>query len=238
MKRLLPAAVLLLVAPVFGLALLAGAYATSNPDVSTCPTSATPASAGRPSAILTSPARPSAAPSNADPASTDLSNDCGSVGPQGPASAFTGPDGLVDDPTSAGRITRRMLHTYNEVQRVFNGWKWGTHCWDPHIWNPTSDHPLGRACDFTVGHIGTRPTTAQRAVGWQLAHWAQANATALGISYIIFDGHIWSPARSHEGWRPYNGGGIYDPTSVTGGHYDHVHISVIPKDMTLTVFPA
>jgi hypothetical protein len=92
---------------------------------------------------------------------------------------------------------------------------------------PHQRPPLGRACDFTVGHIGALPTTAQRAVGWQLAHWAQANADMLGISYIIFDGHIWSPTRARDGWRHYDGGGIYDPNSVTGGHRDHIHISVI-----------
>ena len=39
-------------------------------------------------------------------------------------------------------------------------------------------------------------------------------------------GQIWSLARDAEGWRPYNGGGMHDPNDVTGGHYDHVHITV------------
>lgn len=139
---------------------------------------------------------------------------------------FTGPDGFVDDPTSRGRITRRMFHTYTEVNRAFGGhWPWGIGCWDPHAWNPTSDHPKGKACDFAVGNIGTRPTPNDRATGWQLAHWLQAHASALGIQYIIWDGHIWSLARAREGWRRYAGGGIYDPRSITGGHFDHVHVS-------------
>ena len=29
-----------------------------------------------------------------------------------------------------------------------------------------------------------------------------------------------------EGWRPYNGGGMHDPGDVTGGHYDHLHVTV------------
>jgi hypothetical protein len=151
---------------------------------------------------------------------------CSGPGDQAPAAPFTGPDGLVDDPTSGGRITRRMLHTYGAVQQAFGGWPWGISCWDPHTWNPTSDHPRGRACDFTVGHIGVRPSPAARDQGWQLAHWIRANAEALGISYVIWDGHIWSLARSHESWRPYNGGGIYDPESITAGHEDHVHVSL------------
>ncbi len=47
------------------------------------------------------------------------------------------------------------------------------------------------------------------------------------MSYLIWYGRIWSVERADEGWRPYNGaGGIYDETSVTGGHYDHVHVSM------------
>lgn len=138
---------------------------------------------------------------------------------------FTGPDGYADDPTSSGRITRRTLHTYNEINRSFGGWRWGIGCWDPHPWNPTSDHPKGTACDFVIGEIGTRPTQTERAIGWQLARWLERHASALGISYLIWDGRIWSAARSGEGWRPYGGGGIYDPRSVTGGHRDHVHVS-------------
>ena len=40
---------------------------------------------------------------------------------------------------------------------------------------------------------------------------------------------IWQAASgsSHadEGWCPYTGGGIYDPSDPTGGHHDHVHPS-------------
>ena len=28
-----------------------------------------------------------------------------------------------------------------------------------------------------------------------------------------------------QGWRPYTGGGIYDASGPTKGHYDHVHVS-------------
>ena len=33
-------------------------------------------------------------------------------------------------------------------------------------------------------------------------------------------------ARDDEGWRDYNGGGMHDPGDVTGGHYDHLHVTV------------
>ena len=52
------------------------------------------------------------------------------------------------------------------------------------------------------------------------------HAEALGVEYLIWDGRIWSISRDAEGWRPYDGGGMHDPGDVTGGHYDHLHVTV------------
>lgn len=175
------------------------------------------AEAGEAVAFLQSAGAPDSVPPGGCPPNVD--------GLPGEARPFSGADGYTDDPTSSGHITRRMLHIYDEVQRAFGGWPWGVGCWDPHAWNPTSDHPKGKACDFAVGRIGVFPVAARRAKGWQLAHWLQANARVLGITYVIWDGRIWSTARSAEGWRLYSGGGIYDPRTPTGGHFDHVHAS-------------
>ena len=68
-----------------------------------------------------------------------------------------------------------MPHTYNEVQRAF-GEALGRRLLGPHPWNPTSNHPRGRACNFTVGHLGQLPNPTERATGWQRAHLLQANA--------------------------------------------------------------
>lgn len=43
----------------------------------------------------------------------------------------------------------------------------------------------------------------------------------LQVRYVIWDGKIWSVARSSEGWCTYTCG-----SGVTGGHYDHVHVSI------------
>jgi len=102
----------------------------------------------------------------------------------------------------------------------------GWACYSPRP-GTRSDHPLGRACDVTVGNqIGHYPTSEQVAYGWQVTEWLQANAEPLGISYLIWQGTIWSPAQADEGWRHYTGGGMHDPGDVTGGHFDHIHISV------------
>lgn len=96
-------------------------------------------------------------------------------------------------------------------------------CWDRHAWNPTSDHPKGRACDFTIGTIGRFPNDALVARGWQIAEWHRANAGPLHIKYVIWQGRIWRAGDAD--WRVYSGGGIYNPNSPTGGHYDHIHVS-------------
>ena len=205
MNRATIAAVAALAAPLLAAGVLAITYAAGDRQTHTCP-SGTGTGAGTGGATAAGP--------------------CAPPGPQAPARPFPGGTAMVPDPSgTGGRVTERMAWAYHEVARVF-AWPWGIGCWDPHLWNPTSDHPKGRACDFTVGAIGVRPTPAQRVIGWQLAHWLQADAAALGVSYVIWDGHIWSAARSREGWRVYDGGGIYDPTSITGGHHDHVHLSV------------
>ncbi len=91
--------------------------------------------------------------------------------------------------------------------------------------------PLGKACDAPPGSYGTLPTAAQKAAGDALAASLQATAAHTGVHYLIWYGRIWNADRTHEGWRPYQGAGVYNttptsPDGITGGHYDHVHISV------------
>ena len=74
--------------------------------------------------------------------------------------------------------------------------------------------------------IGQHPTPGQREYGWQVTNWLKDHAELLGVEYLIWQGKIWSLARADEGWRDYTGGGMHDPTDVTGGHYDHLHITV------------
>ena len=134
------------------------------------------------------------------------------------------PDRLVDDPTSSGKITARMLHLYQQTLAAFPDTGWG--CYSPRP-GTKSEHPLGRACDITFGNrIGQRPTPAQLDAGWKVTNWMKDNADVLGVEYLIWQGQIWSVARDAEGWRPYNGGGMHDPASITGGHYDHLHVTV------------
>ncbi|WP_286268176.1 M23 family metallopeptidase [Brooklawnia propionicigenes] len=102
----------------------------------------------------------------------------------------------------------------------------GLYCWDEHEWNPSSDHPRGAACDWTFGAYGHFPSDAERASGDRLADWLVANAETWAVKYVIWQGRIWTAARADDGWRPYTGGGVYDPSDPSGGHFDHVHLSV------------
>jgi hypothetical protein len=54
-----------------------------------------------------------------------------------------------------------------------------------------------------------------------IAAWAQANASRLGIMYIIYRQRIWDVRMASSGWVPMENRG-----SITANHYDHVHISV------------
>ena len=144
--------------------------------------------------------------------------------PQAPV-PFTGASGgRVDDPTGTGGfVTRPMAHLIAQTRAAFPDTGWA--CWSPRP-GTASEHPLGRACDVTFGNpIGAFPTAAQTAEGWRMTIWLQQHADALHVQYLIWQGHIWSLARDHEGWRPYHGGGMHDPTTPTGGHFDHLHIT-------------
>jgi len=158
--------------------------------------------------------------------------------PTSPAGAATpyagGATGCVmDDPTTTGCVTAATAHALDQIGTQFGSYRAGpkilsTGCWDAHAWNPTSDHPKGRACDLFFAKAGTFPAGAQLANGWELANWLRVNAAALRVSYVIWQGRIWTAGRGDVGgWgSKYAGGGIYDPGDATGGHFDHVHVSI------------
>lgn len=143
-----------------------------------------------------------------------------------PPAPFTGTDldAMVDDPTSSGHITARMAYVMAHTRPAFPDASWA--CWSPRP-GTSSEHPFGRACDVTFGNrIGQHPTDAQFQAGWRVTNWLKTHAATFGVEYLIWQGRIWSLARDADGWRPYKGGGMHDPTDVTGGHYDHLHITV------------
>ncbi|MEL4356803.1 MULTISPECIES: SH3 domain-containing protein [unclassified Luteococcus] len=78
------------------------------------------------------------------------------------------------------------------------------------------DHGSGRAVDIMIPNY-----RYNNALGDQIAAYLRANASRLGISYVIWDQHIWSVQRSGEGWRAMSNRG-----DDNANHKNHVHVSV------------
>jgi hypothetical protein len=121
------------------------------------------------------------------------------------------------DTDSYQRLTPTAKRLYGLVVRIFDVHAIGG--WRPSGSVPTSDHPHGRAIDVMVAY----PSSDGRALGWRIATWAASNAWALDISYVIFNGRIWTPGRGWHGYRHPSDPCNCDPTLR---HDDHVHISV------------
>ncbi|WP_199815206.1 MULTISPECIES: hypothetical protein [Streptomyces] len=47
---------------------------------------------------------------------------------------------------------------------------------------------------------------AERASGWEVAHWAVAQAQQLGIATVAYDGKIWRKTKSEDGWQSQTSG--------------------------------
>lgn len=141
------------------------------------------------------------------------------------------------DPTSRGCLTATTVYGLESAVDAFGDFHAGptlrsAGCWDAHAWNPTSDHAKGRACDLFPGAPGKFAQGDALIEGWRVANWYRANATALHIKYLIWQGRYWQAGSRTGtgdvggGWgQRYDGGGVYNTRSATGGHYDHVHVS-------------
>ncbi|MEX0746049.1 MAG: lytic transglycosylase domain-containing protein [Phycisphaeraceae bacterium] len=130
----------------------------------------------------------------------------------------------LSDPTGTGGcVTPATAHLVQELRAAF-GIDLPLYCHGQRPANPNSDHPHGRACDIVVGTIGRRPASTDRAYGWQIANWLTTHARELAIRNIVWDGQLWTGTN----WSTYTGGGAYNPHDPTGGHFDHLHISINP----------
>jgi hypothetical protein len=109
-----------------------------------------------------------------------------------------------------------MYHAYLEARAA--GFQRFTHCNRPASFG---EHPLGRACDFSVTPTGFGgiASGAAKTYGDRLASFFIANADRLGVLYVIWFRRIWMPS---TGWQPYSSGP--DPSA---SHRNHVHLSVL-----------
>ncbi|MEV7926786.1 MULTISPECIES: hypothetical protein [unclassified Kitasatospora] len=73
--------------------------------------------------------------------------------------------------------------------------------------NAVSLTPDPSAAALTSSTDGTDDgITAERASGWEVAHWAVAQAQQLGIATVAYDGKIWRKTKSEDGWQPQTSG--------------------------------
>jgi hypothetical protein len=122
-----------------------------------------------------------------------------------------------ESPVIGGSITPRMHQVKDAVDRRFGPFA-SIGCYRP---GNDGEHSLGRACDFMLSTGGVMPTAGNVQRGYSIAKWAQANASRLGIMYIIYRQRIWDVRMASSGWVP-----MADRGSITANHFDHVHISV------------
>lgn len=118
----------------------------------------------------------------------------------------------IDDPTTDGCITPRMLHLYKEVKKA--GFNRFVGC---HRNGGPFEHPKGRACDWSLQSSGfsVAHNADMKNYGNNLMAFLVRNADRLGIYYVIWYAQIWFPA---TGWHAYHG---------VSNHKDHVHVSVL-----------
>ena len=128
----------------------------------------------------------------------------------------------IPDPSgTGGHVTARTNALYRTLT-AGGHIREGASCWDPHLNNPESDHPRGKACDLFFNPHDPADITR----GWQLATQLAALQATDGVHYLIWQGRIWSA--ESPSWSVYHST-IYDcpnPANITGCHYDHIHVSL------------
>jgi hypothetical protein len=122
----------------------------------------------------------------------------------------------VDDPTTSGCITPRMLHALQQAKGA--GFTHYVACFRH---QNSGEHPKGRACDFAADKngFGGVATGSSKTYGNRLANYFINNSSRLGVLYVIWFQRIWLPS---SGWKAYTRGNG-DPASE---HQNHVHLSV------------
>jgi hypothetical protein len=147
----------------------------------------------------------------------DITSPVATQAPRNPDGSWPSQSCSVNDPTTSGCITPRMLHALLEAKRA--GFTRFVSCYRP---GGPYEHPKGRACDFSSERKGFGGVAQgdDRTYGNNLAAFFVRNSSRIGVLYVIWFKQIWFPA---TGWRAYRSGNG-DPSS---DHTNHVHISVL-----------
>jgi hypothetical protein len=137
--------------------------------------------------------------------------------PRNSSGGFSPESCSVNDPTTSGCITPRMLHALQQAKRA--GFNHFVACFRQ---QSSGEHPLGRACDFAADQngFGGVASGSSKDYGNRLANFFINNSSRLGVLYVIWFERIWLPS---SGWKAYTRGNG-DPSS---DHTNHVHLSEV-----------
>lgn len=144
------------------------------------------------------------------PASTSSASASGATGSSGSGSSGSGGASTAQCAKAGdleSHLTSRTVTVLRTVCAKFDG----VSSYGGYRPGAGSYHGSGQAIDVMVSGD----------YGQQIADWARANASSLGIIEVIYEQKIWTTQRAGEGWRA-----MSDRGSVSANHYDHVHISV------------
>jgi uncharacterized protein YraI len=103
--------------------------------------------------------------------------------------------------SNARSVYRAVCAAFGDTVSAFGGYRAGD----------SGDHGSGRAVDIMVSGDP----------GWDIAHYVQAHARALNVTYVIYQQHIWLAGHPTSQWKL-----MEDRGSRTANHFDHVHVSV------------
>lgn len=134
-------------------------------------------------------------------------SDTSSGGQTNPGNAHYATAGMKPQTTVVANTLGQMFHL-----KTVGGYRPMSSPYD----DPVYGHSSGLAIDFMIDDIPNGATT-----GSALARYITQHAATLGVQYVIWQQHIWSPQRADEGWRP-----MPDRGSPTQNHMDHVHLSL------------
>jgi hypothetical protein len=136
--------------------------------------------------------------------------------PRNPDGSLPAQGCTVNDPTTSGCITPRLLHALQQAKNA--GFTHFVSCYRS---GGSGEHPKGRACDFAADKngFGGVATGSSKDYGNRLANYFINNSGRLAVLYVIWFRRIWLPS---SGWKAYTRGNG-DPSS---DHTNHVHLSV------------
>jgi hypothetical protein len=139
--------------------------------------------------------------------------------PRNPDGSWPKESCSIDDPTTTGCITPRLLFAYQQTKAA--GFDHFVSCYRPG--EDGGEHPRGRACDWAAdkGGFGNVATGDSKTYGNNLAAYYIKNADALGVLYVIWFKQIWQTATGN--WKTYSG----QCGAPSCDHTNHVHLSVV-----------